>query len=203
MVVNLQWSLALASEISVLLAKKAIRRVSDTCGAGFYSQCFLIPKEDGRHRPSLDCGGQAILPGDWFATIGLEDACFRYLRVLCPPVWDLIGTSHLHKMHGCSAGSLEKGGAARPQLSGWLVGCARSREHCLMDVGRLLWHLQFLGLRLNRKKCQLQPALTAGFLGRLLNTRAGNLSLTKRGHAAIRACLSLFGLGPRVPRTVC
>ncbi len=86
----------LVTEVNTLLAKRAIREVmQDNHQAGFYSRYFLIPKKDGRLGPILDLRGlnkflrplrckmltvprvrQAVLQGDWFATIDLEEVYF-------------------------------------------------------------------------------------------------------------------------------
>lgn len=60
---------------------------------GFFSRYFLVPKRDGGLRPILDLRPlkcqmptvprvrQAIVAGDWFATIDLKDAYFQI------PIW--------------------------------------------------------------------------------------------------------------------
>ena len=87
----------LAEEVSTLLQKGAITKVSSTNQqAGFYSKYFLVPKKDGGFRPVLDLRGlnrymkvlpfkmlqtkhiiQSIGQREWFATIDLKDAYFH------------------------------------------------------------------------------------------------------------------------------
>ena len=88
---------ALAEEVSTLLQKGAITKVSSTDqNAGFYSTYFLVTKKDGGFRPILDLRRlnrymkvlpfkmlqtkdirQAIGHGEWFATLDLKDAYFH------------------------------------------------------------------------------------------------------------------------------
>lgn len=239
-VVDPQQHQALEMEISTLLAKKAIREMLDDQRAGFYSRYFLIPKKDGKLRPILDLRGlnkflrplkskmvtvprvrQAVLPGDWFATIDLEDAYFQipiweghrqYLRFafagktfeFCVlPFGISLAPRTFTRCMDAVLGPLRKEGLRiLNYLDDWLV-CAHSAEQCHQHIARLLRHLEYLGLRLNRKKSCLHPSQTVEFLGMWLDAKAGTLALTEKRQATLRACLSLFHLGAGVPWKLC
>ncbi len=84
----------LANEITTLMQKKAIVRISTSKQlTGFYSKYFLVPKKDGGLRPILDLRQlnrflkglpfkmltttqilESIEPGEWFASIDMKDA---------------------------------------------------------------------------------------------------------------------------------
>ncbi|KAK7899532.1 hypothetical protein WMY93_020385 [Mugilogobius chulae] len=235
-VVDPQQFQVLASEISTLLTKKAIREVKCDQRTGFYSRYFLIPKKDGGLRPILDLRSlnkflrplkckmltvprvrQAVLPGDWFATIDLKDAYFqipiweghrRYLRFafagktyefcVLPFGISLAPRTFTRCMDAVLGPLRQEGLRILNYLDDWLI-CAHSQRQCNENVSRLLQHLQYLGLRLNSKKSCLVPSQTVEFLGMSLNASTGTLSLTQKRQATIKDCLSLFRLGARVP----
>lgn len=62
-------------------------------------------------------------------------------------------------------------------LDDWLV-CASSIEQCRSHVALLVSHVQALGLRLNPKKCWLEPPQSTTFLGMYLDSVRGLVSLT-------------------------
>ncbi|MGH2638358.1 MAG: hypothetical protein ACRDF4_03600, partial [Rhabdochlamydiaceae bacterium] len=81
------------SEVESLLIKQAIEPVPAQNTKGFYSQLFVVPKKDGKHRPVIDCRKlnhflhkehfkmeglmtvrDLIRPGDWMITIDIQDA---------------------------------------------------------------------------------------------------------------------------------
>ncbi|KAK5895026.1 hypothetical protein CesoFtcFv8_011655 [Champsocephalus esox] len=90
-------ALALAQELSVLLAKGAIEPVDPLRqGGGFYSAYFLVSKKVGGFRPVLDLRGinrflrvlpfhmlttadtlRVVSQGEWFTTVDLRDAYFH------------------------------------------------------------------------------------------------------------------------------
>lgn len=85
-------------------------------------------------------------------------------------------------------------------LDDWLV-CAVSEEQCRHHVSLLLDHIQGLGLRLNYKKSRLEPSQVTTFLGMILDSQSGTVTLTpERQQAFPRAqvnwglCLRLMGL---------
>lgn len=62
-------------------------------------------------------------------------------------------------------------------LDDWLV-CASSIEQCRSHVALLVSHVQALGLRLNPKKCWLEPPQSTTFLGMYLDSVRGLVSVT-------------------------
>lgn len=56
--------------------------------------------------------------------------------------------------------------------------CASSIEQCRSHVALLVSHVQALGLRLNPKKCWLEPPQSTTFLGMYLDSVRGLVSLT-------------------------
>ena len=164
---------------------------------------------------------QSILQGDWVATIDLEDAYFqipiweghrRYLRFafngrtfefcVLPFGISLAPRTFTRCMDAVLAPLRREGIRILNYLDDWLV-CARSEGQCSSSVARLLQHIEHLGLRLNRKKSKLQPSQSTEFLGMCLDARAGTMSLTPVRQVALRACLSQFRLGAKVPWWLC
>ncbi|XP_053190141.1 uncharacterized protein LOC128373962 [Scomber japonicus] len=164
---------------------------------------------------------QAILQGVWIATIDLEDAYFqipiweghrRYLRFafngrtfefcVLPFGISLAPRTFTRCMDAVLGPLRWEGIRILNYLDDWLV-CAHSEGQCRRDVTRLLQHLEYLGLHLNRKKSRLQPSQFTEFLGMCLDARAGALSLTPVRQATLRTCLSQFRLGARVSWRLC
>ena len=82
------------AELTVLLQKEAVARVSESQG-GFHSTLFLVPKKDGKQRPVINLKAlnqyiqtyhfkmeglqmlkDLIKPGDWLAKVDLKDTYF-------------------------------------------------------------------------------------------------------------------------------
>ncbi|KAK7929150.1 hypothetical protein WMY93_005545 [Mugilogobius chulae] len=233
-VVDPQQFQVLASEISTLLTKKAIREVKCDQRTGFYSRYFLIPKKDGGLRPILDLRSlnkflrplkckmltvprvrQAVLPGDWFATIDLKDAYFqipiweghrRYLRFafagktyefcVLPFGISLAPRTFTRCMDAVLA-SKARGLRILNYLDDWLI-CAHSRA-----VQRECFSIATTSSVLRpppKQQEELSRAISdCGVSGMSLNASTGTLSLTQKRQATIKDCLSLFRLGPGCP----
>ncbi|XP_030008050.1 uncharacterized protein LOC115431636 [Sphaeramia orbicularis] len=236
-----QYREILRSEVSSLLAKRAIREVGhEDRRMGFYSRYFLTPKRDGTLRPILDLRGlnkflrplkckmlsiprvkQAVLVGDWFATVDLKDAYFqipiweghrRFLRFafdgkifeFCVlPFGISLAPRTFTRCMDATLGPLRRQGLRiLNYLDDWLI-CAQTEEQCHCHVQMLLMHIQYLGLRINDKKCNLQPSQAIQFLGMWLDTRTGLVALTPARQDSLRECLELFYLGARVTWKLC
>ncbi len=164
---------------------------------------------------------QAVHQGDWFATIDLEDAYFqipiweghrRYLRFavngrtlefcVLPFGISLAPRTFTRCMDAVLGPLRREGIRILNYLDDWLV-CARSEGQCSRAVTRLLQHLEYLGLRLNKEKSRLHPTQSTEFLGMWLDARAGTLSLTPARQDALRTCLFRFQLGTTVTWRLC
>lgn len=138
---------------------------------------------------NVDC--QAVLQGDWFATIDLEDAYFqipiweghrRYLQFAFNgrtfefcflPFGISLAPRTFRRCMDAVLGPLRREGIRiQNYLDDWLV-CARSEVQCSRAVTWLRQHLEYLDLRLNKKKSRLHPTQSTKFLGMWLDTRAG------------------------------
>lgn len=112
------------------------------------------------------------------------------VQVLCPSIWHIISPPHVHKVHGCSPGTLASGGSSHP-LPGRLAGV------CSLG-GAVLRQCDLAPAALNRRKSRLRPSEVTEFLSMYLDARAGTLSLTPGRQATLKACwrlcLRLLGL---------
>lgn len=87
-------------------------------------------------------------------------------------------------------------------LDDWLL-CADTEARCREHLLILLDHIQHLGLRLNLKKSRLEPSQKTQFLGLVVDSQAGLLSLSEGRHQSLRSELSRFKLGARVTWKQC
>lgn len=207
---------------------------------GFFSRYFLVPKRDGGLRPILDLRGlnrylrplkcqmpmvprvrQAIVAGDWFATIDLKDAYFhipiwqdhwRFLRFgfegrifefrVLPFGISLAPRTFTRCMDAALAPMRLRGVRVLNYLDDWLI-CASSDEQCRSHVALLVSHIQALGLRLNLKKSRLEPTQTTTFLGMSLDSVKALVTLTADRQRVLSACLASFSLHSRVRWGLC
>ena len=87
---------SLLGEVEDLLAKSAVREVTEKFQEGFYSTIFLAPKKNGKWRPVINLRPlnyyimkskfkmttlrqiiQEVRPGDWMLSVDLKDAYFH------------------------------------------------------------------------------------------------------------------------------
>lgn len=164
---------------------------------------------------------QAINAGDWFATIDLQDAYFqipiwpghwRFLRFafegrvfefqVLPFGISLAPRTFTRCMDAVLAPMRQQGLRILNYLDDWLL-CAASEDLCRQHVALLLRHIQNLGLRPNLKKSSLHPSQVTSFLGMVLDSRRGTVTLSPVRQQSFAACLSRFMLQARVEWRLC
>lgn len=198
---NPQQRLVLATELSTLLEKAAIRELaSGDHQTGFFSRYFLTPKKDGGLRSILDLRGlRSQIPiwrGHWrFLRFGFAGRVYEF-RVL-PFGISPAPRTFTRCMDAALSPLRQRGIRILNYLDDWLV-CAVSEEQHRHHVALLLEHVQRLGLHLNYKKSRLQPSQVMTFLGMVLDSRRATVALTLERQQDFRTCLALFQLHARV-----
>ncbi len=132
---------------------------------------------------------QSINERDWFAKIDLNDACFQI------PIWD----RHWRFLQFVFDGRQYEFQVLLLGISPVLVPLQQKEIQILnylddygVHLAVLLDHVQHLSLRLSTQ-----------FLGLVIDSQAGLLSLTKERQLSFRNCLSQFRLGAGVTWRLC
>lgn len=136
---------------------------------------------------------EAVLVGDWIATVDLKDTCFQIpiwegprrflsfafwwqnLWILCPPLRHLSGPSHLYQVNGCSLGASVAAGSQGDEILGRIADMCSDRGAVSLSYTDVVGAHPGPGFL--TKKCNLQLAKATQFQGMWLDTRSGLVML--------------------------
>ncbi|TRY93182.1 hypothetical protein DNTS_006308, partial [Danionella cerebrum] len=155
---------------------------------------------------TVRCILPCIRPGDWFATIDLKDAYFQvevvprhrpFLRAMLtstrsyPSVLPYPLAPFTKVVRAALAPLRRAGIRILDYLDDWLL-IASSRDQLIRHQGKVLSHLNRLGLKVNWEKSHLTPVRVISFLGMELNSESMLARLSvERTRALLTALLAV------------